>query len=165
MAELVRNLTLLVVLAAVLELWLPAGDMRRYVRLVAGLLLVAAVVQAILGGWRSGFASIALPPVASHPATPVTASEWQRRAEELYQDSLARQVQALARLAGLPVDRVEVVLERECGGYPRLRELKLHVSHSVPASTAEEDGKATEALKTLADFYNMEPRQITLMAP
>lgn len=164
-AELVRNLTLLVVLAVFLELWLPTGEMRRYVRLVCGLLLVAAALQVILTGLRSGTEFCSLPPVGSSAVASASSPEWQKKAEELYRESLARQVKALSRLAGLPVDQVEVLLEEGTGGYPRLREIKLYVSHGVPASTASADEGASEAVKTLADFYNLPQQKITLVAP
>ncbi|MFZ5650992.1 MAG: stage III sporulation protein AF [Bacillota bacterium] len=64
---LVQNLIIIVVLSVLLEMLLPGGEMRRYSRMVLGLMVIVAVIQAasgITGGglfreveeyaWRSG---------------------------------------------------------------------------------------------------------------
>jgi stage III sporulation protein AF len=47
--EIVRNVCILVILAAFLELLLPSGQLNGFVRLVMGLLILAAILNPILG--------------------------------------------------------------------------------------------------------------------
>jgi len=46
---LVQNLIIIVVLAVFLEMLLPIGDMKKYVRMVMGLMVIVAVLQALNG--------------------------------------------------------------------------------------------------------------------
>jgi len=46
---LVQNLIIIVILAVILEMLLPNGEMRRYTKMVLGLMVVVAVVQAMHG--------------------------------------------------------------------------------------------------------------------
>lgn len=46
---LVQNLIIIVILAVLMELLLPNGEMRRYTKMVMGLMVIVAVVQAISG--------------------------------------------------------------------------------------------------------------------
>lgn len=46
---LVQNLILTVILAVLLEMMLPKGEMRRYTKMVLGLMVIVAVIQAIHG--------------------------------------------------------------------------------------------------------------------
>ncbi|MGI5891375.1 MAG: stage III sporulation protein AF [Bacillota bacterium] len=47
--EIVRNVAILVILAVFFELLLPFGELSRFIRLVMGLLLLAAVLNPLLG--------------------------------------------------------------------------------------------------------------------
>lgn len=46
---LVQNLIIIVILAVLLEMLLPNGEMRRYTKMVMGLMVIVAVVQAVSG--------------------------------------------------------------------------------------------------------------------
>ncbi len=46
---LVQNLVIIVILAVLLEMLLPVGEMRRFTRMVMGLMVIVAVVQAMHG--------------------------------------------------------------------------------------------------------------------
>lgn len=46
---LVQNLIIIVILAVILEMLLPNGEMRRYTKMVLGLMVIVAVVQAMHG--------------------------------------------------------------------------------------------------------------------
>ncbi len=46
---LVQNLIIIVVLAVLLEMLLPNGEMRRYTKMVLGLMIIVAVIQAVSG--------------------------------------------------------------------------------------------------------------------
>jgi len=45
--SLVQNLVVIIILAMFLEMLLPAGEMRKYVKMVMGLLIIIAVVQSV----------------------------------------------------------------------------------------------------------------------
>ena len=42
--SLVQNLIVIIILAVMLDMFLPAGEMRKYVKMVMGLLIIVAVV-------------------------------------------------------------------------------------------------------------------------
>ncbi|MCL5057599.1 MAG: stage III sporulation protein AF [Actinobacteria bacterium] len=46
---LVQNLVIIVILAVLLEMMLPGGEMRRYTKMVLGLMVIVAVIQAVNG--------------------------------------------------------------------------------------------------------------------
>ncbi len=53
--ELIQTIIVIVVLAVLVEMLLPGGDMRRYVKMVIGLLIIMAVLQAAAGVLNSRF--------------------------------------------------------------------------------------------------------------
>ncbi|HAU31116.1 MAG TPA: stage III sporulation protein AF, partial [Desulfotomaculum sp.] len=114
---LVQNLIVIIMLAVFLEMFLPQSDLRRYVRLVMGLLIIVAVLQAISSLAKSNWQQ-ALPEQAISAESPwspslseITAAgenlnkDQRAQAQEKYRQSLARQVSALA---GIKSD-VEVI--------------------------------------------------------
>lgn len=70
--NLVQNLIIIVVLAVFLEMLLPAGDMRRYVKLVMGLLIIVAMLQAVAGLVRGNWQVLLPEPVKSNTSSGVT---------------------------------------------------------------------------------------------
>jgi stage III sporulation protein AF len=160
----------IVVMTVLLELLLPVGEMRRYVRMVMGILIIVAVLQLFVGFLRWAETQ----PVPAATLEPRTdrgipdyrdyQADYLKRAGAAYQQGVARQVQALARLSGFEVARVEVLLEETSGEYPRLREIKLHLDAAVPAAT-ENDAQAGNAAETIADFYNLPRDRVTVARP
>ncbi len=53
--ELIQTIIVIVVLAVLVEMLLPGGDMRRYIKMVMGLLIIMAVLQAAAGALNSRF--------------------------------------------------------------------------------------------------------------
>ena len=51
--QLIQTIVVIVILAVFLEMLLPRGDMRRYVKMVMGLLIIVAVLQAVTGAINS----------------------------------------------------------------------------------------------------------------
>jgi len=109
---LVQNLIVIVVLALFLEMFLPQSDLRRYIRLVMGLLVIIAVLQAmsslVRGEWKLDLPEQAvsdeqrnLPGLNEIMASGEKLSrDRQARALDEYRRALARQVSALASLSG-----------------------------------------------------------------
>ncbi len=114
---LVQNLIVIIMLAVFLEMFLPQSDLRRYIRLVMGLLIIVAVLQAVSSLAKSSWQQ-ALPEQiidTENPGFPslgeITAAgenlnkDQSEQAREKYRQSLARQISALV---GIRSD-VEVV--------------------------------------------------------
>lgn len=138
--RLVENLVVVVVLGVFLEMFLPRNEMRRYVRLVMGLLIVVAVLQAIGGLVRGEWQNMLPEPALSvQPSRTADLAEimaagkelqavQQEKALEEYRRSLARQVSALASLGGnvdVKEARVEVFDHAQDKHFGQIREIYL----------------------------------------
>ncbi|MEW6540210.1 MAG: stage III sporulation protein AF [Bacillota bacterium] len=183
--SLVRELVVLVILAVVLELLLPEGDLRRYVRMVLGLLIIVAVLQTAVGFWNRDLAADLSWVTLSRPDQEGT-REIIREGERLwqlgqtqamteYEEGLARQIRALAGLnqevAVADVD-VRFAPGRTAGEPGRLEEVILILggehggAAEVPVgaqlgSRPAPDPEAVARLRGLvADFYGLTPEQV-----
>lgn len=147
--SLVQNLIIIIILAIFLEMFLPAGEMRKYVKMVVGLLIIVAVVQAIGDLARRDFAGD-LPSLtqkedqaqlsAIMEAGKKISGDQQQKAIEQYSRGLAGQVLALARMnKELPVCDVEVKVqsERDRPGFGQIKEIVLVVA-GEPGRTVPE---------------------------
>lgn len=138
--NLVQNLIVIVILAIFLEMLLPAGDLRKYVKMVMGLLIIVAVVQAVgdlvrmdYGGDLPSFTQkedkVQLSGILE--AGKKISGDQQQKAIEQYRRGLANQVMALAGInKEVPVVEVEVKVqsERSDPGFGQLREIVLAVA-------------------------------------
>lgn len=122
MGVIVRQVALIALLAAFLEMLLPDKKMTRYVRLVLGLFVVVAILSPLVEGVRTGpdldvaAWDLRLDQVT---ATPVEqgrelAAANEEAALEVYRDRLAGQIRALVAL--IPGVRTADVLVRVAGG-------------------------------------------------
>lgn len=179
---LVIELVILVVLAAFLELLVPAGGLSRYVRVVFGLLIIVAVLQAAAGFWERGRAmdlgALSLQsPAAGHEDGVLEAGErrWeesQSAALRAYRDGLARQVKALAGLSPeVEITAVRVELDHEGVHAPlgTIRSVMLvaaplageHGEEALSWAQRDARGETLDRLcRTIAEFYNLEPEQV-----
>lgn len=152
--NLVQSLIVIVILAMFLEMFLPAGEMRKYVKMVMGLLIIIAVVQAVGHLVRFDFTG-ELPSLAQKEDQSRLASimeagkkisgDQQEKAIEQYRLGLANQVMALARInKEVPVVDVEVKVQSERGdpGFGHLKEIVLAVA-GQPGPEFREQGKGS----------------------
>lgn len=105
--SLVQNLIVIIILAMLLEMLLPAGEMRKYVKMVMGLLILVAVVQSVGELARLDYAG-ELPSLTQKEnesqfpgileAGKKISGDQQQKAIEQYRVGLANQVKALASL-------------------------------------------------------------------
>lgn len=165
---LVRSLVLIVAVTAFLELLLPVGEMRRYVRMVMGVLILVTVLQVLVGFLHrpDGFAFpqvVLEPDFEARPDYDEVYTGYREQALEVYRRGLARQVEAVARIAGLEVARVEVVLEGPKAEYPRLKEIELHLEQ-LPVTAMDTSG-TENAVRTIADFYNLPAERVRVTTP
>ncbi len=140
---LVQNLIVIIILSTFLEMLLPAGEMKRYTKLVMGLLVIITVLGA-LGSLLRGDWARELPEQAIGVRQPGAAGlseimasakkvsqEHLKRAGEEYRRSLARQVSALAGLSGeVEVLWVEVDIydEESNPKFGQVKEIRLAAS-------------------------------------
>lgn len=150
---LVQNLIVIVVLAVFLEILLPAGEMKRYVKLVMGLLVIITVLGALGSLFRGNWA-LELPEQAigdgNAGATGLTeimaganklSQDHRARALAEYRRSLARQVSALAGLSGevtVLSAEVDVYAEDNNPKFGQVKEIRVMVkSGAQPGSRRE----------------------------
>lgn len=137
--SLIQNLIVIVILAVLLEMFLPAGEMRKFVQMVMGLLIIVAVLQAVgnLVHWdyAADFPALtAQGDQGKHPAIMEAgkrlAQDQQQKALEEYKNGIARQAMALAssnnKVTIFDVD-VEIQTEQGEPGYGQLKEMVLTV--------------------------------------
>jgi len=137
--SLVQNIIVIVILAVFLEMLLPAGEMRRYIRLVMGMLVIMAVLQAAAGLVGNDF-NLEMPDVFAAAEPPARRLDdileeganlfesQQQDALEQYKKGLAKQVAGLARLNGeARVAGVNVLVEENprAPDYGRIKEIHL----------------------------------------
>ncbi|NPV72405.1 MAG: stage III sporulation protein AF [Pelotomaculum sp.] len=154
---LVLDLTVIVALAVFLEMLLPQGGIRKYVRLVLGLLIIIAVVQAAgeimkidgageLPALSRKEARAELPGIIE--AGRKIDGEHRQKALEQYRKGLAGQVMALAGLnKEVPVISAEVEVHSgvDDPAYGRIKEIVLVLSRDAdPAGRKTGEGAAAE---------------------
>lgn len=145
--SLVQNLIIIIILAMFLEMLLPAGEMRKYVKMVMGLLMIVAVVQAVGDLARWDYTGD-LPSLTQKEdvqqisgimeAGKKISGDQQQKAIEQYRRGLASQVMALARMnKEVPVVDVDVKVqsERSDPGFGQLKEIVLTVAGNPDAAT------------------------------
>ncbi|MEW6182952.1 MAG: stage III sporulation protein AF [Bacillota bacterium] len=167
---LIRDLILIVTFAAFLELLVPVGDMRRYVRMIMGILVVVAVLQVFVG-FLYRARSMPVPELTIQPVDVGEANYEELRANyagrmnDAYRQGVSRQVGALLRLAGMDVGRVEVLLDEEKGDYPQIEEIRLHLESAVLADDGSSSIEADKAAESVADFYNLPRERVVIATP
>ena len=141
--EIVRQVALIALLAAFLEMLLPDKKMTRYVRLVLGLFVVVAILSPLAEGLRLGpEMDVAAWDLRLDPVTDVPAQQGQEIARanaeaalELYRQRLAGQIKALVSLVpGVKTVEAQVSVdnEKECRG--AIRRVVVIVTLGEPAS-------------------------------
>jgi len=102
----VRNISVVAILAMMGEMMLPEGTMRRYINLVFGLLVILAVIQPVVGFLRDDWTKVAydLPLDGVVQEAQVTedgkalSDGWNKEARDNYSQDLARQIVALVSM-------------------------------------------------------------------
>lgn len=165
--SLVQNLIVIIILAVFLEMFLPAGEMRKYVKMVMGLLIIVAVVQAVgnLIHWDYAGDFPALTsqggtgkyPEIMEAGKRLTEDQQQKAIEE-YRNGIARQAMALARSSdrvSLLGVEVKVQTEQSKPGYGQLKEMVLTVGSKTETIVPPSE----EALIKEVEPVSVEPGQ------
>ncbi len=158
LADMVRNIVALMLIAALLELILPEGVTVKFVRWAIGLMMAASIISS-LSGMDLDWNSLSLPEDNGQAAQYIAegtelASGLESEAVEQYQLELARQMESMAQLAeGVQAAQASVQLD-ESG---LLLSAKIHIS-------AEDDAAAERVQQLLSGFYLLDSSVIEVVA-
>lgn len=163
-SEMVRNIAVLVLLALFMELLIPFGELSRFIRMVMGLVLLAAVLNPVLGMLKQ---EALLPSFQKEDYSEETAAILDR-GEELaaqmedqalseYRQSTVSQIEALASLVD-GVKSVEASAEVDSQGV--IQKVSLLVTKST-ASVAQGELK-NKIIDTISRFYGIDPSKFEI---
>ena len=151
LAEWLKQIIAIILLAGIVELLLPSNAYQRYVRLVLGLFILLALLSPILSllqgefgprleasirDWQGSANRQALQNGHSlselQQQAAVLSSRQQDQAARLAGDKLAEEMAAeISRRSGAPQPQVEVLLEAESGGYWRISNVMVMLAGEV----------------------------------
>jgi len=136
---LVQNLVIIVILAVLLEMMLPGGEMRRYTKMVLGLMVIVAVIQAVNGlsggglfkeieeyAWRDESSGGQRLDIMERGKR--LDEENKRRAMEHYRQGMEKQIAGLAGLdSRISLSGAEVIVQDDPSkkDYGMIREINL----------------------------------------
>ncbi len=132
LTEWVRGLVVLVVLASLLEMLLPMGGMKRFVRLTMGLLIMLGIVRPILGllgGPISVDPGVWVQPTAALPSVDEIMEEadrFQARTQAMLLEEVEGRLRRAAEEAARSVEGVaEAAVALELAGGPQLEAVRV----------------------------------------
>ncbi|HBT47171.1 MAG TPA: hypothetical protein DEA73_04700 [Peptococcaceae bacterium] len=183
--EIVRQVALIVILAGLLEMMLPQQAMNRYVRLVLGLFVLVALLSPVAERFGRGQAlevmAWDLRPGRTEEGTGALApsSAWQGASGEaamaLFKERLGSQMRTLVALTpGVREADVRVEVEGTPADLARARIRSVEVivdwegdateeeTSGLPAAPASEEELVARIKQTLAFFYGLDARVITV---
>lgn len=137
--SLVQSLVVIIILAMFLEMLLPMGEMRKYVKMVMGLMIIVAVVQAVGELTRWDYSNDIPSLIQKEEQSQLTSimesgkkisNEQQHKAIEQYRQGLANQIRALANMnKDVHIADVDVRIQSQSGepDYGQVKEIILAV--------------------------------------
>lgn len=160
--KLVQNLIIIIILAVFLEMLLPAGVMKKYVKLVMGLLIIVVVVQAVgdlihldykgeLPSFTKKEEKLQLSDILE--AGKKISGDQRQKAIEQYRSGLARQVMTLTSMnKEVAVVDVEVKVQSEESdqNFGQLKEIVLAVAREHEAAPREAKGVLVQEVEPMA---------------
>lgn len=160
--SLVQNLIVIIILAIFLEMFLPDGGMRKYVKMVMGLLIIVAVVQAV-GNLLHWDYAVDIPALTAQgdqikyseimAAGKSLSEDQEQKALDEYRNGIARQAMALARVndkVNLLGVEVKVQTERSEPGYGQLKEMVLTVGPKIESHDSQEQGATVQRIEPVS---------------
>lgn len=106
-SNLVRNVTIVVLIAGFLEMLLPSGEIKRFVKAVLGLFILVSILNPLLGFFDKNVVSEVLAwqdPIQGTELNTIMAQgeelsqEMNEKAVELYRRNLAKQIETVVKL-------------------------------------------------------------------
>ena len=160
--SLIQNLIVIIILAVFLEMFLPDGEMRKYVKMVMGLLIIVAVVQAVgnLIHWdyAGDFPALTAQEDSGKLLEIMESGkqlneDQQQKALDEYRNGIARQAMALARANNkVSLLGVEVKVQTERGepGYGQLKEMVLSVGQKTETTDLQSKGLSIKGVEPVS---------------
>ncbi|NLF80844.1 MAG: hypothetical protein GX572_06600 [Clostridia bacterium] len=162
LTEIVRNVVALVLVFSCLELFLPAGELARFVRLACGLILLALIIvpaAEALSGWqwhKPAWAESGRVSANFDENSEALTLFLQERAMSEYEVDAARQIAAVAALAAGVTSCEAAVLTDEDGVILRA-EINAGIEPGLEASAVRE-----EISSLLSRFFNLAPPKLCI---
>ncbi len=162
---LVQNIVIIVILALFLEMFLPIGDLKKYVKMVMGLLIIIAVIQAVGTMTRCDLSDGLSAFITEDDKTRVSSiidagkkmsGDQQQKAIEQFETGIARQIMALTGIyQDTPVVDVAVKVQSRCGepDFGQINEIILYVTQTA-GGTSGENGIAVDEVKPITITVN-----------
>ncbi|MFX4260976.1 stage III sporulation protein AF [Pelotomaculum propionicicum] len=147
--SLVQNIIIIVILAVFLEMFLPGGELKKYVKMVMGLLIIIAVVQAVGAMARWDYSGTLSSITGEGDKTRVSgvieagkkiSGDQEQIAIEQYRTGIARQVTALTSIyKETRVVDVDVKVQSNSGqpDYGQIKEIVLYVAQNAGEPQAQ----------------------------
>ena len=160
--EIVRNVVALALIFSCLELFLPQGELSRFVRLACGLIMLALIIVPITDAlqnlsWKNPFNNDGAVYADYDEATEQITMILEAEAMNEYEREASRQVEGLAILAeGITSAEAAVEVNAENGEIERV---EITALKKAGADTATAENKIKELL---AGYLNIEPEKIYL---
>lgn len=162
LTEIVRNVVALVVVFSCLELFLPAGELARFVRLACGLILLALIIvpaAEALRGWQwqePAWAESGRVSADFDENSEALTLFLQERAMNEYETEAARQIAAIAALAaGVEACEAKVLADED--GVILRTEISAAIEPGLEASVVRE-----EIIDLLSRFFNLAPHNLSI---
>lgn len=147
--SLVQNIIIIVILAVFLEMFLPGGELKKYVKMIMGLLIIIAMVQAVGAMVRWDYSG-SLSSLSNEgdkmrvngviEAGKKISGDQEQIAIEQYRTGIARQVAALTSIyRETPVVDVDVKVQSDSSQpeYGQIKEIVLYVAQNAGEPQAQ----------------------------
>lgn len=167
LSELVRNLAIILILASLLEMFLPANNMSRYVQTIVGLFIVVTILNPLLNllnqDWGANLEAWSGqnqgPPLEEILAKGTRLGEADRNQATLqYKEKLAAQVKGVAGLVpGVRVQEAMVKLKEVQGVAGGLESIQLKVV--LNSDSQNGIGSASKAVTTISPLKEKSDRK------
>ncbi len=169
-----RDIVFIMVFAGILELMLPSGSIRKYVRVVMGLVIVVVVLNPIISLMKGSLPQWELEtykPVAAEEVTPEVPRETEEAVMRVFARELEAEIEKAAEAMGASRASAQVEVGRDSQGKWDVTSVNLQVHGAFGwgvRPVAESDlraweDQAREALRTtLEERYGLRPEAISV---
>ena len=165
--EIVRSITVLMILYLFVEMLTPSGEMMPYIRMVMGLLLIVVMLQPVLAHRADlSFPALLDTAVASGNISTKKILEdgealsgvAESIAEQRYREDLCRQISSLAMLvAGVRGAETTVFLHEH-----QIQRINISVTASVGLQAADVQELITKIASAIGNFYGLTKDEVSV---
>ncbi|MBC7342210.1 MAG: stage III sporulation protein AF [Clostridia bacterium] len=161
--EIVRNVVLTVVVAGLVEMLLPSGQMNRYVKLVAGLFIIAAILAPLTKQIEQLSRTGAATALAAWQGLPTTdkgmADATLSLTARQYAARVEKQIEQILEL--LPgVDKAEVRADAQTGSANQLSLAQIQIRLWVTDASSPDTITRQQVESVVSNFYLIDPKLV-----